>query len=299
MHRTRGCIYDAGGNPMAGVVVTVKKAGTAVNATLYADNGITTKSNGFTNDSDGTFEYYAPNGRYDEVYTKSGVVFTADNSTDLILYDPADDSAATVFRCDFFSTYLATLDFIIDGHHWRVGGGSPARTIGSAPYRGGWMEILESGGVQGSLYLSDQGPALQLNWVATTDVMLFDTRLEKIGDAVAGTRRAGLCSANLGAGDPVDGIYIRQIDTSNAFLVCRASSTEATQDLGVTLNDPKRIRVTITTSSVRAFVDDVAKTPITTNIPTAIMGLSISGGATASAAGIRTDYLNVYTGVRV
>jgi hypothetical protein len=50
---------------------------------------------------------------------------------------------------------------------------------------------------------------------------------------------------------------------------------------------------------VRAIVDDVAKTPITTNIPTAILGGSISGGATASAAGIRADLFNVFTGVRV
>jgi hypothetical protein len=50
---------------------------------------------------------------------------------------------------------------------------------------------------------------------------------------------------------------------------------------------------------VRAFVDDVVKTAITTNIPSAILGLSAGGGATASTAGLRLDYLNVYQGVRV
>lgn len=299
MQRFVGTVYDSAGNPMAGVTVTVKKAGTAVNASLYSDDGITTKSNGFTNDSDATFEFYAPNGRYDVVFTKSGQSFTDDNSKGIILWDPADDAAASIFRCDFLSTFLTGSDFIADGHHWRVGAGTVASVAGDSTYRTGWVDVIESGGAQGSLFLAHGASTFALIWVPAADVLVMDLRPEKVGSGVAGTRRIGLCSAALASGDPTHGIYVRQIDANNAFLVCRAAGTETTVDLGGTLNAAKRIRVTITTTSVRAFVDDVAKTPITTNIPTAILGASVGGGATASAAGLRTDLFNVYQGVRV
>lgn len=299
MQRFLGTIFDSGGNPMTGVTVTVVKTGTAVNASLYSDDGITTKSNGFTNDSDGSFEFYAPNGRYDCVFTKSGQSFTASNSTDVVMWDPRDASAESVFRCDFLSTFLTGSDFIADGHHWRVGGGSVVSVAGDSTYQTGWMDVLESGAAQGSAFVSHGASTFGLLWVPSTNILVLDMRLEKQGDAVAGTRRAGLGSAALASGDPTNGIYVRQIDANNAFLVTRASSTESTQDLGQTLNNPTRIRIIITTSSVRPIVDDVAKTAITTNIPTAILGASIGGGATGSAAGIRCDYFNVYQGVRV
>jgi len=299
MQRFLGTLYDSGGSPLTGVTVTVKNAGTAVNASLFSDDGVTTKSNGFTNDSDGSFEFYARNGRYDIVFTKSGITFTDANSTDVVLWDPRDASYESAFRCDFLSTFLTGSDFIADGHHWRVGGGSVVSVAGDTTYRTGWMDVLESGAAQGSALIAHGASTFGLIWVPSTDMIALDMRLEKVGDAVAGTRRAGLGSAALASGDPTNGIYVRQIDANNAFLVCRASSTESTQDLGQTLNNPTRIRITITTSLVRVFVDDVAKTAITTNIPTAIMGGSIGGGATGSAAGIRADYFNVYQGIRV
>jgi hypothetical protein len=298
MQRFVGTVYDSGGLPMTGVLVTVKKAGTAVNASLYSDDGITTKSNGFTNDSDSSFEFYAPNGRYDVVFTKSGQSFTDTNSTDLVIWDPRDDSAAVVCRNEFQSIYIATNELIADGQHW-VKAGGVVSVVGDATYQNGWIDVIETGGVAGSIFLANNGSTIQLLWAPGTDVITLDMRVEKVGDAVTGTRRVGLSSANLTSGDPTNGIYVRQIDANNAFLVCRASATETLTDLGQTLNAITRIRVTITTSSVRAFVDDVAKTPATTNIPTAIMGLSAAGGATATAGGLRLDYLNVYRGLRI
>ncbi len=59
MERKIGTVYDASGNPISGVTVNVFKAGTSVNPTIYSDDGISTKSNPFTNDSDGSFEYHA------------------------------------------------------------------------------------------------------------------------------------------------------------------------------------------------------------------------------------------------
>ena len=62
MHRKIGTIFDAQGNPMSGVSITVKLAGTATNGTLFSDNNRTSLGNPFTNDSNGSFEFYAPNG---------------------------------------------------------------------------------------------------------------------------------------------------------------------------------------------------------------------------------------------
>jgi hypothetical protein len=299
MQRFLGLVVDSNGTPMSGVTVTVKKAGTGTNATLYADNVYTTKTNGFSNDSDGTYEFYAPNGRIDLVYTKGGKTFTDTNSADVILYDPADDSAAVVCRNDFLAPYSVSAGVLLsDGQYWAKTAGVVSVT-GDSTYRNGWLDILENAGTQGGITQSNTAGTPALNWVPSTDLIVMDLRVEKQGDAVAGTRRVGLGSAGLSTGDPTNGIFIRQIDAANAFLVCRAGGSESTQDLGQTLNNPTRIRVMITTSSVRAFVDDVAKTAVTTQIPTAILGLSAGGGATASAAGLRLDYLNAYTGVRI
>jgi hypothetical protein len=298
MQRFLSMLTDSTGSPMSGVTVTVNKHGTASAASLWADDGGTTKANPFTNDVDGTLEFYAKNGRYDLVFTKAGITFTDANSSDIVLWDPRDDSGSVVFRCDFLSNWgLAAGSVLCDGHYFGYAGGVGFVT-GDTTYRNGWANVVESGTTAGLLVLGHSLGAVALNWVPTSDLLVLDMRLEKVGDAVAGTRRAGLSSAAL-TSDPTNGIYIRQIDANNAFLVCRATSSESTQDLGQTLNNITRIRITITTSTVRAFVDDVPKTAITTNIPTAILGLSICGGATGSAAGIRADYLNVYQGVRV
>jgi hypothetical protein len=291
-------LTDSAGTPMSGVTVTVNKAGTASAASLWADDGGTTKANPFTNDVDGTLEFYAKNGRYDLVFTKAGITFTDANSSDIVLWDPRDDSSTVSFRCDFLSVYPASASVVIaDGQFFGVAGNA-ASVTGDTTYRNGWLNVIESGGTAGGIHLGNTALTTALNFVPTADVTILEMRIEKVGDAVAGTRRAGLSSALLSS-DVANGIYVRQIDANNAFLVCRATSSESTQDLGQTLNNPTRIRVTITTSSVRAFVDDVPKTAITTNIPTAILGLSAGGGATASAAGLRLDYLNVYQGVRV
>jgi hypothetical protein len=299
MQRFLGLLIDSDGTPMSGVTVTVKKAGTGTNATLYSDNIYTAKSNAFTNDSDGTYEFYAPNGRIDLVYTKAGKTFTDANSSDVILYDPADDPAAVVFRDDFLSVYGVSSSILVsEGHFWGIAGASGSVT-GDATYRNGWINVIEGGGAQGQLNLGNSAGAAALNWALGTDAIMLDLRVEKVGAAVAGTRRVGFSGTGILNVDPSNGVFIRQIDANNAFLVCRAGGSEATQDLGVTLTAMKKIRVVATTASVRAFVDDVAKTAVTTQIPTAILGLAAGGGATASAAGLRLDYLNVYNAVRV
>jgi hypothetical protein len=90
MQRFQSNVQDFFGNAVSGVTVTVKDAGTSDNATLFSDDGVTSKTNGFTNDADGEFFFYAQNGRYDIVL--SGPV--TETRSDIILFDP--DNAGVV-----------------------------------------------------------------------------------------------------------------------------------------------------------------------------------------------------------
>src|SRR6478736_7128578 len=88
-------VQDTKGNIITGVTVTVYNQGTLVKATIYSDNGITTRANPFTNATDGIVKFYAANGRYDIVYTKVGYTFTAANTTDRTLFDILDVGSGT------------------------------------------------------------------------------------------------------------------------------------------------------------------------------------------------------------
>jgi hypothetical protein len=94
MQKLAMAVIDAKGAPMTGVTVTVKDAGTANNASIFSDNGSTAKANPFLNDANGSYEFYAANGRYDIQLVKTGVTFVAADTSDIALYDPADAAAA-------------------------------------------------------------------------------------------------------------------------------------------------------------------------------------------------------------
>jgi hypothetical protein len=94
MQKLAMAVIDAKGAPMTGVTVTVKDAGTANNASIFSDNGSTAKANPFLNEANGSYEFYAANGRYDIQLVKTGVTFVAADTSDIALYDPADAAAA-------------------------------------------------------------------------------------------------------------------------------------------------------------------------------------------------------------
>ena len=293
MQRFFGLILEPAGSPVSGVTVTVRKAGTATAATLFSDNGVTALANPFSNDINGTFEFYSPNGRYDIIPSKAGVTFTSTDWADVILFDPRDDAGqASHWLLEGLTAFHSGTDRIIDGHRL-VSAGTVALRAPTTTYKTGWIDILETGGVQGSVILADGAGAIHTPWVVGADELVLEQRLQKIGTAVAGTRRAGLTSANFSAGDPANGIFVRQIDANNAFAVCRAASTETTLTLGQTLNNITVVRFRIITGQVRVTVDLVDKGTIATNIPSVNLGWSAAGGATASAAGLTLDYAQV------
>lgn len=103
MQRYTNLVQDNAGNALGGVTVTVYAAGTTNLATLYTTDGAGSKSNPFTNDNDGTLEFYAANGRYDVVYTKSGYTFTATNTTDIFLYDYQDHAHGIIDVKEYYA----------------------------------------------------------------------------------------------------------------------------------------------------------------------------------------------------
>lgn len=73
MQRFRDVVLNLEGQPVAGVDVTVKIAGTSTLATLYSDNVGTVLGNPVTTTFAGEFSFYTVNGRYDLHLTKTGM----------------------------------------------------------------------------------------------------------------------------------------------------------------------------------------------------------------------------------
>jgi hypothetical protein len=93
MQKYTGVVIDAKGAPMAGVTVQVNVAGGSA-ASIFSDNAATAKANPFINDANGSFEFYAANGRYDIVLSKTGVTFVAADTADIALYDSGPNPAS-------------------------------------------------------------------------------------------------------------------------------------------------------------------------------------------------------------
>src|SRR3990170_1349548 len=86
----RGHIIDSYGRPISSVSVAVDLTGTSTDATLYSDRAGTSLANPFTNEVDGSFEFWASTtDYYDVTFTKGGVTF---DNTD---YVNIEVSAAT------------------------------------------------------------------------------------------------------------------------------------------------------------------------------------------------------------
>lgn len=81
-------IEDQAGNVLAGWTVQVNLQGTATPASIFSDNAFTVKANPFTNSNDGTFLFYAANGRYDITFTKANSGFSIPTRADVLLDDP-------------------------------------------------------------------------------------------------------------------------------------------------------------------------------------------------------------------
>jgi hypothetical protein len=84
-------VQDAQGTVVRNVIVTVKGHNAAGNATLYSESTCTLiQANPMLTNTEGTFSFYAPNGRYDITFEKPGIIFSTAFTSDRILFDPDD-----------------------------------------------------------------------------------------------------------------------------------------------------------------------------------------------------------------
>jgi hypothetical protein len=91
----RGVIRDQTGTPISGVAVQVNQAGGGA-ATIFSDRGGTPLSNPFTNESDGSWLFYASTAiRYDIVFTKSGYTFDDTDTEDMPVDMDGDGAVLT------------------------------------------------------------------------------------------------------------------------------------------------------------------------------------------------------------
>jgi hypothetical protein len=93
MQQHTDSVTTRGGAAVSGASVLVKTYPAGATATIYSDNGSTQQSNPITTDADGRFSFYAADGRYTLVISKSGVI-TQTTLTDAVhLWDPDDGTA--------------------------------------------------------------------------------------------------------------------------------------------------------------------------------------------------------------
>ncbi len=91
---------NSAGQTLPGITIVVTASdGMAVQ--LYSDDGATPRSSTLVSGDLGYFEFYAANGRYS--FTESGVGVGTSTTTDILLYDPADDDREEVSVLDLMT----------------------------------------------------------------------------------------------------------------------------------------------------------------------------------------------------
>ena len=85
MKRYNGVVIDMNGEPVGDASITVNDAVSGLAATIYSDDGVTTKTNPTLSDGYGRFFFYAANGNYNLVISGSGI--TTYTLSDISLQD--------------------------------------------------------------------------------------------------------------------------------------------------------------------------------------------------------------------
>lgn len=72
------------GSPVAGASVQVNQYPSGTPATIYSDNGVTQASNPLTTDVNGSFSFYAADGRYQLVISGTNIATQTVNDIELV-----------------------------------------------------------------------------------------------------------------------------------------------------------------------------------------------------------------------
>ena len=94
MQKYVNSVADKTGAPVANASVKVNLYPAGTSATIYSDNGITPATNPLTTDTNGSFSFYAADGRYQLVI--SGANIQTQTVNDILLVDvlPSDLSTS-------------------------------------------------------------------------------------------------------------------------------------------------------------------------------------------------------------
>lgn len=159
MQKYFGIAQDIYGNAIPSATINVYRAGTLTAATLYSDNAYVSKANPFTADADGTYEFYAQNGRYDVVPSKSGFTFNAGNSSDAVLFDTSTTLTPPQILSDQ-NDYAPTNG--LNAPLWRLSTDAARSLTGiTAGYAGQFITIVNVGAFP--LLLSDESASSAAN----------------------------------------------------------------------------------------------------------------------------------------
>lgn len=132
MQKRHDVVLDTQGRPISGAAVRVNTYPAGVLATIYSDDGVTTKSNPMVTDSAGKYEYYAANGHYTEIITTTVATSTLN---DVLLDDSLTTNqqfvAATGTGNAMVVAAFATGYTLVDGDEIRVR--APGANTSTAP----------------------------------------------------------------------------------------------------------------------------------------------------------------------
>jgi hypothetical protein len=209
------------------------------------------------------------------------------------------NGATTVDLLSVAGGSSGVLNYITKGEYlddfWTIVGSSFTATGGSNSQK------AEAGGVfrlnQGADLTIKDGAGAISTFILASKNPIFTARVAP-GEVIAGAvKRIGFGSAVLNA-DPSNGIFIKWangLSAGNYVGVCRSGGVESTADLAIAhaLATYVKLRIIVTSGSVGFYIDDVLKGTITTNIPSALMGVSAGQPSSPGAPIQDIDYIHL------
>jgi hypothetical protein len=165
MQRVAGVAQDTAGNALANPSITVKLAGTATVASIFSTATYTALANPFVGAVDGTYQFYAGNGRYDVTIVKGGYTFTAAATTDILLWDAAGFITPAALAAN-------TNDYApsngLQARRWRISATAPVNLTGiAAPLFDGTEILLLNVGAQTITVTNADAASLAANRILT------------------------------------------------------------------------------------------------------------------------------------
>ena len=137
-------LQDTHGNIIGQATVHVYLPGTTTHATIYSDNISTVKANPFSSNTfDGTYDFYAADGRYDLVFSKPGVTFNALLTKGIALFDVSTFSSPSAFSAITSGTNITAAMVLGSGSSLTYAG---TGSLNASLFRGNAVVGMADGG---------------------------------------------------------------------------------------------------------------------------------------------------------